>query len=226
MAFTWADVCDLLEGRSKRMGIADDIADLLMAAYGILQEIVDTYDLSAYTVFSESIFVTVADERTYALPDDFGRLLHSHDEVAPNVPGKGESGLLLDDGTGGTPSDLIYEEPIIFRRSRSLTSGPPARFTLSQRTLVLDPAPDAVYTGLGVYIARVERPDLDADVLLDEPTILVARTLTQVAQDRGLPQAQMLKLESDRLMSALVNNQHRAKQKYYSSRWPIRSIGR
>ena len=222
MSFIWADVADLLEGRSRRLKLEDDIADLLMAAYGILQEIVDTYDLAAYTCFNESIFTTVADERTYALPDTFGRLLHAHDELAANVPGKGQSGLLLDDGGGGTPTDLLYEEPIIFRRERHLTSGTPATFTLSQRTLVLDPAPDAVYTGLGVYIARVERPDLDADVLLDEPTVLVARTLAQVAGDRGLPQAQQLQLESDRLMSALVNNHHRAKQKFFSSRWPIR----
>lgn len=212
------------------MGIPDDIADLLLGAYGILQEIVDIYDLSGYTVFNEAIFTTVTDERTYALPDNFGRLLHSHDEIAPNVPGKGQSGLLLDDGTGGTPSDLVYEEPIIFRRGRSLTSGAPATFTLSQRTIILDPAPDsnsaANYTGLGVYIARVERPDLDADVLLDEPTILVARTLAQVAGDRGLPQAQMLKAESDRLMSALVNAQARLRQKYFSSRWPIRGYTR
>ena len=60
-------------------------------------------------------------------------------------------------------------------------------------------------------------------MLLDEPQFLVVATLYQIAADRGIPQAGSLEKEHMRQLSALVNNAARAKQKFFTNRWPMRA---
>ena len=173
--------------------------------------------------------VTQPGARSCPLPDDFGRLLHTRDEVTPGLPGPGSSGLFVRGSTTDRPLPLQYRETLAFRQLRTLTHSRPQYFTFAQeggqRTLVLDPPPDTNagtnYTGEGVYIARVERPDLEDQVLLDEPTVIVAGVLAQIAGDRGLTQAQSLTAEYRMLLSAMVNNQARQRTKMYSQRWPV-----
>jgi hypothetical protein len=73
-------------------------------------------------------------------------------------------------------------------------------------------------------MAAVQRPDLNLqdEIILDEPTALVAGTLYQIAADRGLPQAATLKDEFASLLSAVVNNAARKKLRYFYPRWPSR----
>lgn len=228
MAFSWADFADIVEGRARRIGLPDDVGDLLMTAYGCLQQLVDIYDLAAYTVHNDAMWRSEAGQHAYRLPDDFGRLLHIHQQARVSFGGTGASGVFVAGGTLTTPRPLRYCEPMPFFQGRSTTNGTPFQFTLSQRQILLDPPPDtnagSHYTGRGVYIARVTRPDMDLGdpILLDEPSALVAMTLAQLAGDRGLPQAGSLGQEYQRLLSALVTNQHRLRQQFYQQRAPGR----
>jgi hypothetical protein len=235
MPFTWGDFADIIGVRLRRMGAEDDVLDMLMAGYILLQGIVDTYDLSAYIVQHDALFLTMAGHREYPLPDDFGRLMHVQEEVRSGLPGTGVGGFFVRCSPTDTPRPLRYREALHFRQQAILTASQPQWFTLGrhggQRALILDPPPDenngVPYVGEGVYIARVERPDLDDEILLDEPTVLVEGVLAQLAVDKGLPQAPALQAGYQRLMSALVNNAHRKSQQFYTNRWPVhRGAGR
>ena len=229
MAFTWGDFHDIVGMRLRRMGAEDDVLDLLMAGYVLLQEVVDAYDLTAYTVQTDALFLTETGHRDYPLPDDFGRLPHVQDEVRPNRAGTGIGGVFLRRSVTEAAVPLQYEDPLTFRHRSTLTPSTPQYFTLGQhagqRALFLDPPPDAnsgvPYVGDGVYIARVQRPDLEDAILLDEPTMLVEGVLAQLALDKGLPQAQGLQATYQRQLSALVNNEARKAQQFHTARWPV-----
>lgn len=231
MSFTWADAADVLESRSRRLGLDDDIAALLLAAWSVLSQIVETYDLPAYTIHNDAMFTTQEQVREYPLPENFGRLMHVRKELGQGIGGTGMSGIFLNVPPDGRPRPLRYAEPVDFRMQRRTTPGIPYCFTLAGRLLLLDPAPDAQtetgsYGGEGVYIAKVERPDLDLQeyILLDEPQTLVTCTLYQVTADKGLPQAQLLQTEWKMAMSALANNAARLHQQFFSMRWPTRLL--
>jgi len=227
MATRWLDISDMLEGRGKRLGLPDDSADMVLAAWNVLQNIVDTYDIPSYMVNNDSMFQTLPGRTSYPLPEDFGRLLGTSDQQYLNVGGTGDSGLYLAGGSTKAFS-IAFREAIAFRSQSTLQQGKPSHFTLSGRQIVLDPPPDtnggANYLAQGVYMAAVQRPDLDLqdEIILDEPTALVAGTLYQIASDRGLPQAAALKDEYASLLSAVVNNAARKKLKMFYPRWPAR----
>jgi hypothetical protein len=227
MAFRWSDFADIIESRMRRIGLVDDIADAILVGWSVLQNLVDTYDLPAYYRFNEAMFQTLPGATTYPLPEDFGRLLKTRDQMYLGTPGTGQSGLFLAGGTL-TPFPLNFDEPIAFRNGARAQHGKPSHFTLAGRQLVLDPPPDDNkgdhYLGQGVYMARVERPDLslEGDIYLDEPSVLVTATLYQMAADRAMPQMQTLLVEQKALMGALVNNAARARQRYFYQRWPVR----
>jgi hypothetical protein len=227
MSFRWSDFADQIESRMKRLGLPDDVADGILTGWAVLQNFVDTYDLPAYYRFNDALFQTIPGGTTYPLPEDFGRLVKVRDQLYLGTPGTGQSGLFLSGGDV-SPFPLYYEEPIAFRGGRRAQPGKPSRFTLSGRQLIMAPAPDdnggADYLGEGVYMARVERPDLslEGEILLDEPSVLVTATLYQMTADRGLPQSASLLIEQKSLMGALVNNAARARTKLYTQRWPVR----
>jgi hypothetical protein len=227
MTTRWIDLADMLEGRAKRLGLPDDTADLLLAAWNVLQNMTDTYDLPSYMIQNDAIFQTLPGQTTYPLPEDFGRLLGTSDQQYINTGGTGDSGLYLAGGSSSAFS-IVFREAIAFRSQSRLQQGKPSHFTLSGRRIVLDPPPDtnggAHYLCQGVYMAAVQRPDLNLqdEIVLDEPTAIVAGTLYQMAADRGLPQAATLKDEYTALLSAVVNNAARKKLKYFYPRWPAR----
>ena len=228
MTTRWSDIADMLEGRAKRLGIPDDVADMLLAAHNVLQNIVDTYDLPSYLVNNDAMFQTLPGHTTYPLPEDFGRLLGTTDQLYTGASGStGQSGLFLVGGSD-KPFPLHFVEAIAFRNQATREPNKPQHFTLSGRQLVLDPPPDTNggenYIGQGVYMACVTRPDLDleGEILLPEPTAIIAGTLYQIASDRGLPQAAALEKEHTALLSAVANNAARAKLKLHYQRWPTR----
>ena len=227
MTMRWTDVADLLESRAKRLGIVDDVADLILSAWNVLQNFVDVYDLPSYIVTNESLFQTLPGHTSYPLPEDFGRLLSTKDQQYVGTGSTGDSGIYL---AGGSVSafPLNFVEAIAFRRQSTREPNKPQHFTISGRQLVLDPPPDsnggANYLGQGTYMACVVRPDLDLqnEILLPETTAIVASVLYQIASDRGLPQAAALEKEHTALLSAVVNNAARTRQKYHYPRWPTR----
>lgn len=227
MTMRWSDLADMLESRAKRIGLPDDVSDLILSAWNVLSNFVDVYDLPSYIVTNESLFQTLPGHTTYPLPEDFGRLLSTKDQQYLNVGGTGDSGIYLSGGSV-SPFPLNYVEPIAFRRQSTLEANKPQHFTISGRQLVLDPPPDTNggnnYLGQGTYMACVVRPDLDlqGEILLPEASSIVASVLYQIASDRGLPQAASLEKEHTALLSAVVNNAARARLRYFYPRWPQR----
>ena len=228
MTMRWVDLADMLEGRAKRLGIPDDAADLLLAAWNVLSNMTDTYDLPSFMVQNDAMFQTLPGHTSYPLPEDFGRLLGTTDQLYLGASGEtGQSGIFLVGGTD-KPFPLPFREAIAFRNQATLEWNKPQHFTLAGRRIVLDPPPDANkganYIAQGVYMASVLRPDLDleGEILLNEPTALVAATLYQVASDRGLPQAAALEKEHTAMLSAVVNNAARQKLKLHYPRYPTR----
>lgn len=227
MSFRWMDFADQIESRMRRLGVPDDVADALLVAHNVLQNFVDVYDLPGYHRFNDAMFQTLSGQTTYPLPEDFGRLLKVRDQLFLGTPGTGQSGFFL---AGGdlAPFPLNYDEPIAFRNGVRSQRGKPHHFTMSGRQLILDPPPDDNkgdnYLGQGVYVAKVERPDLglEGEIYLEEPSVLISATLYQMASDRGLPQVQTLLAEHTSLMSAMANNAARARTKMYTMRWPVR----
>jgi hypothetical protein len=166
--------------RAERLGLVDesskkaDAAELELYLFQALLDLTDGADLPAYVVQNITIASTAQGTANYAMPDDYGRL------IMPRVQNK--RGLYIFDGLLNT--DLTYIDPNSFARQVSLTQGKPEQFTITQRQLWLYPTPDATaYTIRGVYIQRVDRPDLDDDVLLGYPTALIDEALFRLASD-------------------------------------------
>ena len=235
MALTWGDVSDLLEMRARDVGILDDAAALVLRAYGVLQQTLDTYALPAYTATAVTIGTTSLGVRTMALPTDFGRPLPPYRQLqrAGGNPGTGQSGFFLLDGTGSRSALRMMNE-LEFRQQLSATTSRPYRFTRQGRSIILDPPPDnnngSNYTIEASYIKQVPRPTLggpsgglDDVVLLDEPGFLIPATLAQIAADKGLSQAGTLANEAHAMLSALINNRARQNQQYYQQQWDWRA---
>jgi hypothetical protein len=83
--------------------------------------------------------------------------------------------------------DLEYLDPNGFAKLVSPNNAPPVSFTVMKRSIWLYPTPDANngadYTIRGIYIERVGRPDLDDEVTLSYPTVLVDEALFLLAGD-------------------------------------------
>jgi len=174
------DLLDILIQRAERLGLVDadakkaDAAELELYLFQALLHITDTSDLPAYTVQNMNIVTTQVGVVQYPMPDDYGRL------ITPRVQNK--RGIYVFDTLQN--KDLTYIDPNSFARQVSLVPGTPEQFTITQRTLSLFPTPDkSTYTVRGVYIQRVDRPDLDDDVLIMYPTALIDEALFRLASD-------------------------------------------
>ena len=184
----YQDLLDMLVPRVERLGLIDsatgraDAAEIELYLYQSLLDILDSFDFEAYTIIDDNIALTQAGTRTYVLPHRFGRLIY------PRVMGK--RGIFLQDVTDAEAFELEFVDPNTFMKRPSLANRRPTHFTISQRTLYLYPTPDAAaggsaYTVIGAYIERVERPDLDDDVILPNPAALIHNTLYLIASDAG-----------------------------------------
>lgn len=184
----YQDLLDMLVPRVERLGLIDsatgraDAAEIELYLYQSLLDILDSFDFEAYTIIDDNIALTQAGTRTYVLPSRFGRLIY------PRVMGK--RGIFLQDATDAEAFELEFVDPNTFMKRPSLANRRPTHFTISQRTLYLYPTPDvaaggSAYTVIGAYIERVERPDLDDDVILPNPAVLIHNTLYLIASDAG-----------------------------------------
>ena len=215
---TYGDLLDLALLRARRLKLGDAVVNELESAmFDTLVWLAGIYDLDALTKLNDAIFLTSTSHETYPLPRNFGRLLHP---VKPNSSDEPLSGLYAYDGTSLLP--LSYRHPLEWNDFDRTTTGPPSRFTIMGRTLYLNPLPDAngttAYRGRGQYIAAVERFELDDDVVLDHPHVLVSQTLFRLAGDTPEMPTNTLTLlahEATRDLTALVNDQARTRQQYY-----------
>ena len=217
---TYSDLLDIALQRARRLKLGDMVVNELEAAmYDTLVWLAGIYDLDAFIILDDAMYLTSTNQETYPLPSNFGRLLHP---VKPNSSGDALSGLYVYDGTSLLP--LTYKHPLEWNDLDRTTdgAGAPSTFTIMGRTLYLNPLPDAngtmAYRGRGQYIASIEPFELDDEVLLDHPHVLVSETLFKLAGDTPDMPANTLTLlgrEATRDLSALVNDQARTRQEYY-----------
>jgi len=182
---TYGDLLDLCMVRAQRLGLVDedtgkvDAAELELYLFQALLDVSEIHDIEAYTVTNNAIAITTAGDALYRLPTDYGRL------VSPRVQNK--RGIYLWNGVQIT--DLEYLDPNAFTRLYFPKTGAPKFFTVARRNLSLSPTPDdnsgRNYTVRGIYIERISRPDLDAEVLLSYPSVLVDVALFRLAGDMG-----------------------------------------
>lgn len=184
----YRDLFNMLIPRVERIGLIDtstgraDVAELELYLYQSLLDIIDTFDFECYTIIDDNIAVTQSGTRAYALPKRFGRLIY------PRVMGK--RGIFIQDVTDAETFELEFVDPNTFLKHPSLANRRPSIFTISERTLYLYPTPDAAaggasYTVIGTYIDRIDRPELDDDVILPNPAALVHNAIFLIASDTG-----------------------------------------
>lgn len=213
----YSDLLDLVLIRTRRLRLGDDAVEMESAIYDTLLWFSNTWDLDAFMRLNDAMFLTSTSVETYPLPSDFGRLLHP---VKPNSSDEPLSGLYIYDGSSNL--QLSYKHPLEWNDLDRTTTGAPGSFTIMGRTLYLNPLPDAngtsAYRGRGQYIKAIERFDLDDEVTLDHPHVLVSQTLFRLASDMPDMSANTLTLlarEANRDLTALVNDQARTRQQYY-----------
>ena len=215
---TYSNLLDVTLQRARRLNLGETVVnELERAMYDTLVWLAGIYDLDCFIKLNDAMYLTSTSVETYGLPSDFGRLLHP---VKPNASNEPFSGLYAYDGTSLLP--LSYRHPLEWNDFDRTTTGAPSRFTIMGRTLYLNPPPDAngtnAYRGRGQYIAAVERFELDDEVLLDHPHVLVSQTLFRLAGDTPEMPANTLTLlarEATQDLTALVNDQARTRQEYY-----------
>jgi len=214
----YGDVLDQILPRAKRLGLTDaetgqvDAVECELALLHVIQSITDTWDLDAFTVINPNMFVTQQGKDTYPLPDDFGRLIHPREED--------KYGIFINDGSNSASLDFIRPEEYL--RNKSSTNGKPARFTISQSTIRIDPPPDtnssSNYTGEGVYIQRIEEINLDDRVAFGQASTLVDATIAQLgALFGGSANLVGFIAMSERSITRLVNHEKRLRQGFQSN---------
>lgn len=166
--------------RAERLGLIDpdskkvDAAELELYLFQALLDVIEITDLPAYMVQNTNIVTTAIGIAQYPMPDDYGRL------ISPRVQNK--RGIYLFDTLDNM--DLTYIDPNSFARQVSMFNSKPTQFTITQRSLWLFPTPDSTnYTVRGIYMQRVNRPDLDDEVPIMYPTALIDDALFRLASD-------------------------------------------
>src|SRR5712691_7109927 len=185
MPLHYQDLLDIIMQRADRIGLVDnvtknaDAAELELYMFHALLSIVELVDLNDYTVRSNNLASTTSGKDTYALPDNFGRLIATRVRV--------RRGIYVNDTA--KDYDLEYVDPNVFKRNEILLPQRPSKFTVIGRDLLLAPIPDSNgannYRIHGVYIEQVSRPDLDDVVKLPYPTALIDEAIYILAGDMG-----------------------------------------
>ncbi len=180
MALKFSDLLDIMMQRAERLGLVDadskkaDAAEIEIYLFQALLDLTEGGDLPAYLVQNTTIATTTTGTASYPMPADYGRL------ILPRVQNK--RGLYLFDDFELV--DLTYIDPNAFSRQVTLTNGKPEQFTITQRNLYLYPTPDKdTYTVRGLYMQRVDRPELDDEVPIMYPMALIDEGLFRLASD-------------------------------------------
>jgi len=198
-------------GLTGASGQVDASAVELMVLH-VLQSLADSFDFDTLTKVVDPLFVTSTGQDTYALPEDFGRLLMPHDEEG--------SGLRCRSSATNEWA-LVYRDPLALRRQRSTTQTRPAYFTLlAGKQLLLDPPPDANgttgYIGVGIYIHAITAELLEGEVPLNHPAALVDMTVARLAADKSHPQTPLLVGQAEQARGRSINANARTRQQFQS----------
>lgn len=206
MALRYTDLLDILLQRAERLGLMEaeqlhaDAAELELYLFQALLDITESVDIPTYMVNNTTIATTVAAQASYPLPADYGRL------IQPRVQNR--RGIYLYDTV--RLIDLEYIDPNAYARQYQLIPGTPRQFTVTQRTLSLFPQPDSNntnnYTVRGIYIQRVDRPELEDEVLLSYPTALIDEALFRLASDMRKPMQALAMARSEAMARLLAGS--------------------
>lgn len=211
---TYRDLLGLLLPRAKALGMVDqetgqvDAAEAELAILNGVMTLGDGWDLDAYAVINDNMFVTTVGERRYALPRDFLRFprpKHEHDYHLYLYDNSDEFGL-------------DYVDPVAFIATRDTTNSTPNAFTVSENHILLDPPPNSNssnnYIGRGVYIKRVTSIEWRDDILLPSTTVLLDAAMAQLALLRNSPRAADLFILARQSGERLLNHQARIRQQF------------
>lgn len=211
---TYRELINLLLPRAKALGFADqetgqiDAAEAELALINAIMSLTDGWDLDAYTVINDNMFVTTAGERRYALPKDFGRF--------PTPKHRRDYHLYVYDNSQDL--GLSYIDPVAFFDTRDTTNGTPNSFTVSNGFIMLDPPPGTNsnnnYIGRGIYIKRIISIEWREDILVTNPTALLDGALAQMAILRGSPRAADLFTLARQSAEKLLNRQARERMQF------------
>jgi hypothetical protein len=192
LALKYSDLMDILLQRAQRLELVDadsrkaDTAELELYLFQSLLSIVELVDIPVYMNQNPTIVTTKTGIPNYPMPDNYGRL------IMPRVQNK--RGIYLFDTLQNI--ELTYIDPNVFTRQVSLQNGRPSQFTVMQRTLWLYPTPDSNsghnYTIRGIYMQRIDRPQLTDEVILPYPSALVEEALFRLASDMNKANASLI----------------------------------
>ncbi len=163
------------------------------------------YQLQHFLRINRQFIITQASVESYDIPDNYGFW-------APEETYR--SGLSITNTDGTQTSNLYYYDPAKFNlvRTPDLTSRP-SWFTVTQGLIYFAPIPDASYV-----IEAIERPVQDGnDIPVPYYEAIKIEALVKLASDSGKINQLLLQEHMD-ILKPLVNNEHRFRQRFYTSR--------
>lgn len=204
-----ARVVEQLKSRMQRLGLIDpgtsfvDPDEIEVYVMGAVRYLANRYQLQHFLRMNRELFRTVSGVELYPLPPGYG--FWSPEETR-------RSGFAISASDGTNPGNLEYYDSARFNLLRSVTTGKPARFTLMQNFVYLQPIPDAVYV-----IEALDRPVQDSDEV-PEPYVLAVEieALWRMAGDQGKA-TELLADERTQVLRTLVNGEARGRQRFYTS---------
>lgn len=195
--------------RLQRLSLVDpttgfyDPDELDSYIHAAMRYLANRYQLQHFLAMNRELFRTVASVEFYQLPPNYG--FWSPEETR-------RSGFAISDSAGANPGNLEYYDPARFNLLRSTTTGKPARFTLIENRMYLQPIPDTIYV-----IEALERSVQDGDEIPESYVEAVKiETLWRMASDQGKATA-ILADEKTQILRTLVNGESRQRQRFYTS---------
>ena len=204
-----ADLITQLKPRMQRLRLVDPVTSFVDAdeaktyVMGAVRYLANRYQLQHFLQMNRELFRTVASVEFYPLPPHYG--FWSPEETR-------RSGFVIAESDGTSPNNLEYYDPARFNLLRSTTTGKPARFTLIQNFMYLQPIPSAIY-----IIEALERPVQDGDDVPDPYVQAIQiETLWRMASDQGKA-TQLLADERTQILRTLVNGEARQRVRFHTS---------
>ena len=203
------DLIAQLKPRMQRLGLVDPVTlfvdpdEVTTYVMEAMRYLANRYQLQHFLQMNRELFRTAVSAEFYPLPPHYG--FWSPEETR-------RSGFVIAESDGTSPNNLEYYDPARFNLLRSTTTGKPARFTLLQNFMYLQPIPDAVY-----IVEALERPIQDGDSVPDPyAQAIQIETLWRMASDLGKATT-LLADERMQVLRTLVNGEARQRQRFYTS---------
>lgn len=205
-----SELLDNIKPRVQRLGLVDpqtgfyDEDEVLYYIVNAERYLANRYQLQHFLNINRELFRTTANVETYDIPPNYGFF-------APEETRRSGFAVTSTDGTGTT--NLYYYDPARYNLLRTSGAGKPQWFTLMADLIYLQPVPDAVYV-----IEAIMRPTRDSESDIPEAygMAVAIETLWRMASDAGKA-TPVLQDERTETLRTLVNNEHRQRQRFYTS---------